>query len=512
MPSSLIRGKYVICRAGADAESTTVLADGAVFQRDGVIEDVGPYDDVKSRHEADEELGGQDYVVFPGLVNCHHHGRGVTTLQTGSCDDPLETWIVGAWGRRPMDHYLMTLYTALQMIESGTTTIMYNHPLTSIAHLESDIDEILRAFSDSGMRTAFSVFYRDQNRMVYEDDERFLSGLPSDLADSLRRFLAATNLSADEYFALFESTYRKYGTDPAGMVRVLVSPSNVQWCSDDFLQRSKEYAARYNTGIHIHLMETFYQREYGLRKWGKTPLAHLKDLEFLGPEVSCAHGVWLTEQDIDTVAQSGTTVCHNASSNLRLKSGIAPVNSMVSKGVNLAMGTDSTSFNDDDDMLQETRLVSKLHRQPGIDAPTISSHQVLSMATINAARPTCFEGQIGALEKGRRADLVVLDLRPIQYPYMEPEIDIVDALMYRGKARHVDTVLIDGQVVLRNGKFTKISKEDIGRELRERFSRPPGQSVVENRKMAERVIPYVKEYYRDWSQGEAMPHYRYNSL
>ena len=172
------------------------------------------------------------------------------------------------------------------------------------------------------------------------------------------------------------------------------------------------------------------------------------------------------------LAQAGTTVCHNASSNLRLKSGIAPVNAMLARGVNVAVGTDNVAINDDDDMLQEMRLVSKLHRQPGIDAPAVSSHQVLRMATINAAAPTFFHDQIGALEKGRRADIVLLNIDSIQEPYLDPGIHIVDALLYRGKAQHVDTVIIDGEVVLRAGVFTRISKEDVVKELRDRFARP----------------------------------------
>ncbi len=260
MASSLIRGTYVICRAGADAASSTVLTDGAIFQRDGVIEEVGDYATLKSSCQPDEEIGGPNYVVFPGLVNAHHHGRGVTTFQMGTCDDSLETWILSGWGRRPYDHYLMTLYTALQMMESGTTTVMYNHPQTPVSGLEDDVEQILKGFADAGMRTAFYVYFRGQNRLVYADDQDFLSGLPADLASGLRRYLSAVDLSADDYFALFENLHQKYGTDVAGKVTVLLSPSNVQWVSDDFLQRTKEYADRYQAGIHMHLVESIYQK------------------------------------------------------------------------------------------------------------------------------------------------------------------------------------------------------------------------------------------------------------
>ena len=162
MSSSLVRGKYVICRAGTDAGSSVVITDGAIFQRDGLIEDVGTYNDLKTRHDFDEEIGGQNCIALPGLVNAHHHGRSGTGFQMNGCDGSLEGGILGAWGRRPFDHYLVTLYSALQMIESGTTTVMYNHVQTPISGLKDDIDEVLRAFNDSGMRTALSIYFRDQ--------------------------------------------------------------------------------------------------------------------------------------------------------------------------------------------------------------------------------------------------------------------------------------------------------------------------------------------------------------
>ncbi len=511
MASSLIRGKYVICTAGNDADSSVIITDGAVFQRDGLIEEVGDYRTLKATHPTDEELGGSNDIVFPGLVNAHHHGRAVTTFQMGTCDDSLERWLVAGWGRRPWDHYLMTVYTAMQMIESGTTTVMYNHSLTPVATIEEDQNTVLRGFADTGMRTAFSISFREQNRVVYGDDQAFLSGLPADLADSLRSYLAAVALPTDDYFALFENLHRRFEDDPGSNVSVLLSPANLHWVTDDTLQRTKEVAGRHNAGIHIHLLESSYQKEYGFKTWGKTPVAHLQDLDFLGPELSCAHSVWLTDEDIQLLAQSETTVCHNASSNLRLKNGIAPVTEMAARGVNVAMGTDSTALNDDDDMVQEMRLVNHLHRMPGINEPAVNPHQVLRMATINAARPTSFHDSIGALEKGRRADMVVMDFASLEGSYLDPDLNIVDVLINRGKARDIKTVLIDGRVVMNDGEFPGLSKADVINELKDRFSRPLDQATLERRGMVNRLAPYVERFYQSWNQMEAAPHYRYNS-
>ena len=510
MPSSLIRGKYVICRAGDDADTTTVISDGAVLQRDGVIVDVGPYEQLRTAADVDEVIGGANHVVFPGLVNSHHHGRGVTSFQMVGCDSCLETWVISGWGRRPYDHHLMALYSAIRMVESGTTTVMYNHPHLPVTRLQEDVEDILRGFGDVGMRTAFSVMFRDRNQVVNGDDETFLSGLPSDLASNVRKRLACTYLPASDYFDLFKRTYNEYGSDPNSRVTVLLSPSNIQWVSDDLLQNTKEFATKYETGIHMHLVESLYEKEYGIRNWSKTPVARLEELGFLGPELSCAHAVWLTEGDIDLLAQHDTTICHNASSNLRLKNGVAPVNALLTRGVNVALGTDSTAINDDDDMIQEMRLVSKLHRQTSITAPEVTSHQVLKMATINAAKPTFFR-QVGSLEIGKRADMVLMDLTSIEEPYLNPEIDIVDALMYRGKARQVDTVIIDGEVVLREGRFTNVDKQEILKELKDRFSQPIESSALEGQQLAQRLIPYVERFYQEWQPEEGPPHYLYNS-
>ena len=291
MPSSLVRGRYVVCKAGA--ESSDVIEDGAIFQRDGEIVDVGRYADLMSRHTPDEEIGSADFVVIPGLINAHHH-VGLTPFQLGVLDHPLETWAVARMANRDVDPYLDTLYCAIQMIESGITTVMHNHTGRR-APGESAMDsctQALKAYRDSGMRVAFSLFHRDQNQLVYGEDRDFLATLPPELASKLGDRLGGLGMSTDEYLALFVELYERYGrNDPQGLVRILLSPANVQWCSDALLMAIKETAGSHDAGIHLHLQETIYQLMYGLRRFGKTPLGHLDELGFLGPEVSFAHGV-----------------------------------------------------------------------------------------------------------------------------------------------------------------------------------------------------------------------------
>ena len=510
MASSLIRGRYLLSATG-DGGPIETLYDAAIYQEDGLIKDVGPFETLRAEYTPDSELGGPNYAIIPGLVNSHHHGRGVTTLQMGTCDDCLEMWILAGWGRRPYDHYLMTLYTAINMLESGTTTVMYNHPQTAAGTLKEDVDAVLKGFLDAGMRVAFSSYLRNQNRVVYADDADFLGGLPVDLANDIRRYLAVSHMSEDDYFAFSNEMHRQYHGDHSGKVRVLLSPANVQWNSDDFLLRTKEQAARLQTGIHMHLVESPYQKDYGIRTWGKTPVQHLQDLEFLGPEVSFAHSVWLTDSDIDLLANSGATVCHNASSNLRLKNGIAPVNPMLARGVNVAMGTDSTAINDDDDLLQEMRLVSKLHRQPGLTEPAITAEQVLSMATANAAVPTGFAGEIGTLQPGYRADMLLIRLDALGDPYLDEDVPPVEVILGRAKSRDIAATIVDGEVVTQDGQHPRVDKADVARELREQLARPVEPETLAVRRMAAQLSPYVERFYLNHPPVIANPHYLYNS-
>ena len=511
MSSSIIRGKYLVAGVRDDGASE-IIRDGALYQENGEIKDVGPYAEVKARRHPDEEIGSDRYMVIPGLVNAHHH-IGLTPFQLGVPDLALEPWITARYAIRDIDPYLDTLYCAIQMIESGITTVMHNHSInaSATAGISSPVDlgrQVLRAYEESGMRSAFSFMFRDQNSVVYQDDGEYIASLPAELGSRVRSHLQGRALSSEEYFATFAELHDSFSDN--GRINVFLAPGNVQWCSDVFFQTAKEYATRYGTGMHVHLQESVYQKMYGLRTWNKTPLAHLNDLGFLGPELSCAHGVWLTEPDIDLLSESGTIICHNASSNLRLKSGVAPLNRLWDRGVTVAVGIDEAGINDDNDMLQEMRLVQKIHRLPGVDSPSPTSHQILHMATVNGAKATLFNSQVGTLEPGKRADAVLVDLAGITEPYLHPDTDMVDALVYRGRASDVNTVVVDGEVLMRDGRITKVDKKAVWAELKQHMSRPLAQHEIDRANLGRDLLPYVNRFYEEWGLPGGRPHYLYN--
>ena len=511
MPTSLTRGKYVIC--GVDDRGVPAIVEGGgVLQRDGTIVAVGKWEALTRENPGAEAVGGPEDVVFPGFVNAHHH-VGLTPLQLGSPDLPLELWINHRLGGRAVDWHLDALYSAFEMVESGITTVQHLHgrippPVDAIV---AGAEETIRAYREIGMRVSYSYGIRDQNRLVYEDDNAFIARLPADLAGEVRAFLGRTAVDLDGGMEVFEALHRRH----AGSERVAIqlAPVNLHWCSDPALERIADTARRHRVPMHMHLVETAFQKEYGRRRGGSTALGHIDRLGLLGPDLTLGHGVWLTEDDIDRIAETGTCICHNCSSNLRLRSGVAPLNAFRKRGVTVALGLDEAGINDDRDMLQEMRLVLRQHRVPGLDAADVPSvGEVFRMATEGGAMTTPFGARIGRLEAGRAADLVALPWKSVAYPFLDPATPVLDALVQRAKAP-VDTVMVAGEVILRGGRFTRIDKDAALAELAARMAAPPGELERRNRAMAHGLLPHVRAFYEAYALDERArdPFYRPSS-
>ncbi len=507
MKTTIVRGKHVVCKI-TGRDTAEAINGGAVVVQDGTIIEVGKYEELLRRYQPNEVIGSTRHTVIPGLINAHHH-VGLTPFQLGSLDMPLETWIIARWALREIDPYLDTLWCAIQMVESGITTVQHNHMAARLPQemgLYDGASQILDAYDASGMRVAFSMFTRDQNFIVYEDDERFLSTLPIELADRTRERVNTRVITLEEYLS---STAELHARKSGPRTNVFVSPHNVHWCSDEMLTAMSDLARRLETGFHVHLQETIYQRMYGSRHWGKTPLAHLDDLGVLGQEVSCAHGVWLSESDIDILARTGTAICSNPSSNLRLKSGVAPLNRLLERDVTVALGIDEAGVNDDNDILQEMRMAQKMHREPGVASPHPTSHDIFQLATANAAKVTFFD-QVGTIEPGKRADMVLIDMERIEEPYLHPDTDIIDALVYRGKGLDVDTVMVDGEILLKDKKFLKVDKAEVAARLKESLSRGLTDRERRGARLAEDLLPYVNRWFAEWELESGPAHYSYN--
>jgi 5-methylthioadenosine/S-adenosylhomocysteine deaminase len=368
-------------------------------------------------------------------------------------------------------------------------------------------EQVLKAYDDIGMRVAYSYAVRDQNRLVYEADEAFVQRLPASLAPDVAAYLRAQVIPLADHLGLFTDLWERW--QGRERTRIQLAPANLHWCSDDALRALRQHAEAYRVGLHMHVLETPYQQEYARRRTGTTAVQHLADLGLLGPQLTIGHGVWLTEADIELVASTGTMVCHNASSNLRLRSGVAPVNPLLAHGVRVALGLDEAGINDDRDMLQEMRLVLRLHREPGMDDRVPTAAQVLQMATEHGAQTTGFAGQIGTLEPGKAADLVLMPWHHLAYPYLDPAISVVDTVVHRGKVSGVETVLVAGVPVLRDGQVIRVAKAAVLEELAAALRQPLNAEEIHRQQLARDIFPHVQRFYDGWLDEQARePFYR----
>ena len=212
MASSLIRGKYVICKV-TSRTAAEVIEDGAVFQRDGTIVAVGKYQELATQYQPDEVIGSDEHVVLPGFVNSHHH-VGLTPFQLGSPDHPLELWFASRMAARNVDPYLDTLYSAFEMLESGITTVQHLHGwrIGPAARIISMAEHILKAYQDIGMRVSYSFALRDQNRLVYEADEDFVKRLPLSIAADVTAWLQVQAIPIEEHLGIFVHLWERWNS------------------------------------------------------------------------------------------------------------------------------------------------------------------------------------------------------------------------------------------------------------------------------------------------------------
>ncbi len=505
----LVRGRWVI--AGPDP-ADPVLSDGAVLVAGDRIRELGDWRRLRERHPDAAVLGSDAVAVLPGLINAHHHSAGVTNLQQGVPDRLLELWLLSLAARRPTDIYLDTLLSAARLLRSGVTTVVDVHSGGGTAEeYAAAMGRALAAYEEAGIRVAFAAGISDRSHLVWgpaDEDERFLASLPAEARAYAEREIPPPNaIDQDEYFAVMETFWNRYKAHPR--IDLWFAPPGPQWVSDGFMQRIAERAEAYDTGIQTHLAESVYEKLYGPKFLGRPVLLHLRDLGVLSPRFSIAHGVWVTEAEIEALAESGAAISHNPSSNLRLRAGIAPLNALLASGATVALGMDGTTLGDDEDMFTEMRLALRLHRTPRLRTPAPRPTDPFAMATTGGARMLRKEGVLGRLAPDHAADIVLLDLERLTWPWVAPEADPRDLVLLRAQAGDVRTVLVGGEVVLRDGRPIRFDPEAAGRELAARLAAAPYPD--EAAKRVETLLPHLEAHYADWEMPELDPYIRYNS-
>ncbi len=424
------------------ASGSAPVQNGAIAISNGRIEAMGANLEIENTFDAATTIDARGGLIMPGLVNAHLHSP--MTLFRGLADDlPLKTWFEETifpaekkWVNREFV-YWGTLLACAEMIRCGTTTFADGYFFE---------EEVAKATAQSGMRAL--------------------------LAEGILDFPTPDSFSPEESLEIIERFMEGYAHST--LIRPTLFPHTVYTCSPDLLKRCRQVADRYGVPLIIHLSETQGEIEEVYKKYGKRPVDHLENLGlFSSPLIAC-HCVWLTHEEMDLLARRKVRVVHNLESNLKLASGVAPVPELLSRGVVVGLGTDGCASNNNLDLFQEMDFVAKVHKAHRLDPTVMPAQAVLEMATLGGARVLGMEKEIGSLEVGKKADVIILDLNK---PHLQPVYNIVSHLVYSATGADVRDVMIDGKVIMENRRLLTLDEEEIlrkakewGEKIREQFA------------------------------------------
>lgn len=499
----LVRGRWLF------PDADTVVQDGAIAIEGNSIRRVGSWTTLRPQYPNARVIGSSRHAVLPGFINAHSHSAGATHIQHGVQDRLLEPWLLSLAARRGSDAYLATQLAAARLLRSGVTSVVDIHSGSGTADAFAEsVARPLSAYDRAGIRVAFGVGLKNQSYLVWGDDDAFLESLPPDVRSRAEgRLPGEDSVTVDDYFDIFDEFWQQYHDH--ARIDLWFAPPGPQWVSEAYLFRIFEAAEAYDTNVQTHLEESVYEKHYGLRTYGKPTVLHWQELGVLSPRLSFAHGVWLTDDEIDVLAETGAAVSHNPSSNLRLRAGISPLNAMLDAGVSVALGMDGTTINDNEDMWQELRLALRLHRTPRLKRPAPTPADIFSMATAGGAALLRDIGNRGVLHAGAQADIVLIDLDRVTWPWVAPEGDPLALVCYRAAAGDVDIVLVGGKIVVEDGRVTTIDEQAVAEELAAQLDAT--DVPAENVQLVQALLPYVEAYYESWKLEDLEPYIRYNS-
>jgi cytosine/adenosine deaminase-related metal-dependent hydrolase len=354
------------------------------------------------------------------------------------------------------------------------------------------------------MRVSYSRGLTDQNRFVYSDDEQFIASLSPAERETVRVLTPVCYETPEEQLASSYTRLReKWHGAAGGRIAIQLAPANLHWCSEELLLAAAEISAHDDVGMHMHLSETPYQEVYADQlSGGRTAVEYLRERGLLSSRLTLGHAVWIDESDIDLLAASGTLVCHNPASNLRLRSGLAPTARLWANGVRLALGIDEAGLADDRDMFSEIRLAWALAQAPGHDGGRTTAAQVLDMALEGSAATTPFAGRIGRLQPGYAADFLVLDWESVTGAYLDPSAEGIDAVVRRARPAALRQVYVNGEIVFAEGRATKVDDSAMRAELRRFLTARHGTEQQRRRSAAGVLEAAVARFYTSppWSE------------
>jgi guanine deaminase len=448
----LLTGGRVLSDGGPQGEAVDVLIDGETIV---AVEAPGTIRDQNA-----EPIDARDRLIIPGLVNAHTHAHG--NLAKGSGDRwTLELLLTHAmWigaGRSEEHHELTALIGAAEMIRKGVTAA-YDLATAFPMPTPASMAAVGRGYAASGMRVALAVMTAD--RTFFQAIPGLIDSLPGELR---ARIGAARAAPTDALLANCRAILESWD-DAGGRVRAALAPTIPYHCTDEFLVGCRDLARAHGVGLHMHVGESRVQA-LAADHWypGETLTGHLDRLRLLGSDFVAAHGIWLDDDDLRRLADSGASVAHNPGSNLDLGNGMAAARLMLDRGINLAIGTDGASSSDNLNMFEAMRFASYVSRVQSLDASRwLSAGETFRAATVGGARALGLAGKLGRVAPGHAADLVLLDLGSMNWT---PLNDALNQLIHVEDGTAVDAVMIGGRWAWRDGRHLTIDVPALRRRV-----------------------------------------------
>lgn len=491
-----MRGGYVVVSA-----DEAPIKNGAVLVENGKVAAVGPSDDFIGRYPEAAVIGSASDVVIPGLIDAHQHGRGISNIQRGISDCFLEQWLTRLRGLWPVDPYLATSMAAIRLLRTGVTTAMHHFVSGGVIPLREEMTACLRAYRDVGLRVTFTFDFRDRHSFVYDDDDAFVRSLPLSLSSAVKMQLPSRVIPLPAQSRDFVREVRAAFESPT--MRFAIGPQGPDWASDALLAELVDFADSEGLPLHTHMLETRIQAQASLKTQGMTAVQRFSRFGLLGPQTSLAHMVWVDEADLDVLQKTGTAIVHNPASNLRLRSGIAPVPAMLEHGLSVAIGMDGMSMSDRSDFFEDLRLCASLHFDSSGNG--LNSDHVWRMLYAGGAKATFWGNRIGTLNPGSHADAVVITLPPSRTAApVDPSWRVLDRVLREGSPESIKATMVGGRVLLENGKVGCADEN----ELMDRIEAQAGQvdrvTLDDRRQLVTQLEDAVVAYYRGlpWKRGE----------
>jgi len=441
-----------------------IIEDGAVVIEGNKIVDVDKTHKIEEKYNISEYelIDASGMAVLPGFVNTHAHMY--QNFMKGWHDDlPLKEWCdfvlfpVVKYAKTFEENgfneffYYSNMLAAIEAIRSGITTML---------NFGAAKETTLRVFDEIGMRGIMGITLADK-------------WIPEELIRP-----------TDEVLRDVQSIIDKWHNSRNGRLKVMYAPSTPFICTQEFLQKIKEHSEKTGVPITIHTSETRYEVKLIKDETGMRPIEYLDKIGFLGKNVLAVHCVWVNDNEINLLAKHDVKVSHNPKSNMRLASGIAPIVKMRQKGITIGLATDGAASNDNLDMIETMRAAAFLAKVSTLRAGSLVGKDVLEMATIEGARAVFMENEIGSLEPGKKADVILIDLRK---PHLQPVCNVINTIVYVASACDVNTVIIDGKIIMKDRKILTVDENRILETVKEKFE--PALKEIYNQTLSmEKVV------------------------